>query len=932
MAKKRKYSKKEKSVAAKKALDGKPDEDVIPPPPLYDPHSAKRLSLMLGITANRLGLSRSYASTIHDRLFFPLRLLTLLRKEADAVLCYDPTAPDRFIEGLRTLRKHLPAPSASLANMDKVVRTKRSSRGKYPSAQLVTFEAIAPLYQAAFLASGGNTEIMHEAFGHIASLSHAEQTLESLHRNLGRGGQAALDDQFAWGVASARGPFCGGSSPGRGPEIDPSGNPWGGGPEGDPWGGGPEGDPWGGGPEGDPWGGLPGGWIEPDDPEACDEPAWPILPGDDNSLRLGCEGLLIDIFNSEAPSLKVFGRLRAWADNIESIALEGSCHGDWMVIQGQGFGDPQPDNIALIAHTVNGCRELDVDPSDWSSTEIRVQMPNELISGAVGFYDKLAMNAFNSWVGDMNATATQVLAASTCLGRPLIFPTLQATLAIPCPPQTAVNVIAVGPPAIRYFQGSLGGNSAQTNVVSPGDQLELSWEVENAASLTLSRETAAGPDIPGSNPFGFQQFLAVTGTNSITLEPSSHTSVTSATYRLRAENDCGQVDRSVTFLLSKSPELEIIGIEVTQGMQTPEDDVALVAGKSTVVRLIGTHTMAEMNQPALPGVWGRIRYFNEEFPTGTGWDAPINDSSERPPEADFGARIDLPTSPNLGVTNDTVNFLIPEALCHGVLDIEVELRVQGAGGTDEIEGFSEIVSQRFDGFEFEERKPIRIRYIPVTVDPDTTGTLNMAPGISNPPTNQACRDLIEESLQQIPTTAESISRHDSYSIRISLDRTIIETPFGEFSRSLGYDIFGNSHLEWIRLIRICAFIDITGLLCPEDDDAYWAIIVPTDGGWGRAHIGGLEYLTPYRPITAAHELAHCLNQQHLAVQCPNGSEAPGGTDPVDFENNGMVTGIPFDILNNSALNGTIFDLMTYCSRRWVSAQRWQQMFDFVGPP
>ena len=210
--------------------------------------------------------------------------------------------------------------------------------------------------------------------------------------------------------------------------------------------------------------------------------------------------------------------------------------------------------------------------------------------------------------------------------------------------------------------------------------------------------------------------------------------------------------------------------------------------------------------------------------------------------------------------------------------------------------------------------------------------MTLAPGISNPPTDQECRDLIEESLQHIPTTAESISRHDSYSVRISLQRTIIQTPFGEFSRSLGYDIFGNSHLEWIRIIRLCGFIDITGLFCPEDDDAYWAIIVPTTGGWGRAHIGGREYLTPYRPDSAAHELAHCLSQLHLAVQCPNGRQAPGGTDPADFENAGVVTGVPFDILNNQALSGNVFDLMTYCTTRWVSAQRWQQMFDVLGPP
>jgi hypothetical protein len=262
----------------------------------------------------------------------------------------------------------------------------------------------------------------------------------------------------------------------------------------------------------------------------------------------------------------------------------------------------------------------------------------------------------------------------------------------------------------------------------------------------------------------------------------------------------------------------------------------------------------------------------------------------------------------------------------------VELRVYDAGSSDGIEGYSESVRARFDGFQFRERKPIRIRFIPVTVEPDATGTLNMAAGVSNPPTDEECRSLIEESLQQIPTTAESITRHDSYSIRISLQRTIIQTPFGAFSRSLDYDIFGNTHLEWIRIIRICAFLDFTGQLCPEDDDAYWAIIVPSEGGWGRAHIGGLEYLTPYRAATAAHELAHCLDQQHLGVACANGSTAPGGTDPTDFENSGVVTGVPFDILNNRAGSINDLDLMTYCNNRWTSAQRWQQMFDYVGPP
>ena len=916
---------KKKKKNRAKAVDKGPNADnlqrsLIPQPPLFDEYGARRLSTAIANSAKKLGLSRNYAKGIHDRLFLPLRLLELLHRECEAVLRYDRFSTKRYLLRLNQLPAIGQHADETLEKLRRQTRQKKGIVKRYPRPQLVSFEAIAPLYQAAFIASEGDTRAMNQAFSRIVRLSQAEQTIENLHHTLSAGGMQAMTDQMAWGVAFGRGPFCADGIHDIDPLVDPGGGTWGEGP-----------DAWGDDPQGAPWGGLPGGWGVPEVGGPCDEPAWPPAP-DDETLRLGCEAMLIDIFNGEAPSLRVLGRRSAWADTIESIELEGSCGGDWMVIHGQGFGDTQPDNVALIAHTSQGCKELPVESDNWSDTEIRVELPDDILSGPVGFYDKLGTNAYNSWVGEMNASAARILSASTCLGRPLIFPTLQSTLTIPCPPITEVNTVSVGLPIIRHFHGSAGEPAAETILVSPTEVVELSWEVENASSLTLSRETPAGPDIPGSNPFGFQQFLSVTGSNAIALEPSTHSFIETATYRLRAENDCGHVDRFVTLLLTRRPELEIVDIEVTQGMQTAAGEVALVAGKPTAVRMIGRHAMAEVGLTSLPGVWGRIRYFNEDFPNGTAWDALINNSDARPPEANWGARINLPTNTNLDVTNHTVNFLIPEALCHDNLDIEVELRVYDAGSSDGIGGYSETVRARFDGFQFRERKPIRIRYIPVTVEQDATGTLNMAPGISNPPTEEECRDLIEESLQQIPTTAESIARHDSYSIRISLQRTIIETPFGDFSRSLDYDIFGNSHLEWIRIIRICAFLDITGLLCPEDDDAYWAIIVPSEGGWGRAHIGGLEYLTPYRASTAAHELAHCLNQQHLGVQCANGSTAPGGTDPADFDNSGVVTGVPFDILNNRAGSINDLDLMTYCTSRWTSARRWQQMFDYVGPP
>ncbi|MCU7942630.1 MAG: hypothetical protein KZQ87_08120, partial [Candidatus Thiodiazotropha sp. (ex Cardiolucina cf. quadrata)] len=403
MAGKQKNTKKLKKRVTEKGKEaGKLEPPCQPPPPLFDRQRVKQLSTAIGIAAIKLGLSRDHAQKIHDRLFHPLRILTLLHHECEAVLHYDTRSAGRFLKKLIQLPVFRQNAEDILGELRRFASARHDCDKRLPRASLISFEAIAPLYQAAFIASGGDTKRMNEAFSQLARISHAEQTLERLNRTLTAGEQGAVNDQMAWGLAFARGPFCGDGLPATGPVIDPGGGSWEGSTESDPWGGGPE---------GDPWGGLPGGWEFPEIGGPCDEPAWPPAPDDDN-LRLGCEGILIDAFNAEAPSLRLLGRRSAWADNIDSIELEGTCGGDWMIIQGQGFGDPQPDNIALIAHTSQGCRELEVEPDNWSTTEIRVQLPDNILSGPLGFYDKMATNAYNRWIGEMNTSAARILSAS----------------------------------------------------------------------------------------------------------------------------------------------------------------------------------------------------------------------------------------------------------------------------------------------------------------------------------------------------------------------------------------------------------------------------------------------------------------------------------------------------------------------------------------
>lgn len=144
----------EKKRKRKKSADQLRDT-MIPPPPLYDAQGVKRLSVSLGKAAKRLGLAGNYAKGIHDRLFLPLRLLTLLHRECEAVLRYDPVSTKRFLHRLN----QLPTPGHKgddiLGNLRSLARQQFGFVKHRPRPQLVSFEAIATIYQAAFIASGG---------------------------------------------------------------------------------------------------------------------------------------------------------------------------------------------------------------------------------------------------------------------------------------------------------------------------------------------------------------------------------------------------------------------------------------------------------------------------------------------------------------------------------------------------------------------------------------------------------------------------------------------------------------------------------------------------------------------------------------------------------------------------------------------------------
>lgn len=675
-------------------------------------------------------------------------------------------------------------------------------------------------------------------------------------------------------------------------------------------------------------------------------------PFDENELiREGCEALLIELTNEGLPPVptSVSGGSVAdavWADNIDRIELLGQCAGDTMVIHGHDFGATQPNGVHVVMKVSRHCEIVPVAAANWSDTRISVILPDGVMPGPVGFYDNIkaetARSLYNNEVNRYNDAVRDLMGTSRCLGQPLDIPTFPVapslSKAIPCPPETAVNVIVVGLPVVNSFTAATDSSTGAVVVVAPEDELVLRWDVENADAITV-RE-------------GGQLITDDLSLSSWDLGRSGHEDFGESMYSLIARNVCGESGATVRVIRSQHPRLSIERIEVTQSIQTAENDLPLVQHKPTVVRVYGTHGLDGFaNKDRVDNVTGRMRVRTGSF--WSVWFSPVNGVDANPPDPplpDPAASINLPEDPDPTKIDDTLNFVIPEARCEGTMDIEVEIRVDDFGPPG-APGFDERVSEIFEEVvTFEPRRSLKMLYIPAEFVEDPNGNEEILVVASNPPTEDECRDFLTETFKFLPTMPSSIERLDGIDCVLHADRADIETPWGTFlissgwSESLRYDVEANSILIWLAVLRACEMISFTGVECTEDPDSYWVVIVPVVGSWGQANnIPSREYLTPMTVVTGGHELGHCLNQHHLVgASCHGGGDAMANplestSDPANWDDGGEIptdVAVPFDVIQNQTITDSedgVWDLMSYCdTKRWTTPQRWEMLFDFIG--
>lgn len=596
-----------------------------------------------------------------------------------------------------------------------------------------------------------------------------------------------------------------------------------------------------------------------------------------------------------------------WSTGITSVSISGPCAGSTITIRGSGFGATQPTNTVLLLPTLDGCRGI--TPTSWSDTRIDAVLPARVSSGPVGFGDAAYIAVYNTWAARMNDLEAQ-LARLKCAPRPirLVPPFGQ------CPPSSAINVITAGTPEIVAFTA----NFETVHVLGAGQPLTLRWTVKNAAAVRIDRTSPSGAPFAGSTTL-----FPAPGQTDYAFGPQNHISIGEWVYRITATGACGgPLTRTVVVVTAKQPALTIAQTQVTQSIQAPDHSVKLVAFKPTVVRVLVRHGLGTWGGGIVPGVIGRIRMLRP--PNWSPWIDAANNTN--PMVATPGTSITVPVLPSMNQTNDTLNFILPADWSWGTVAYQLEIRVNGFGATPSFAGYSERVVRSTVSVTYENRRTLQLRYIRVNWNG------------AGAPTDAVCQDTLAAAVPLLPTPSAGIAPVPGQGVHSRSSTTAGEA--GERREML--DDFEDEHncsaweaaFEWL------------GWDCPDDDGAIWVLI---PGGFrpGEAYDipSNVCYTPPSDGPYAAHEIAHCLNQQHVRLPA-TGANAPQGGDPASaWPNNGVLTDVPFDSRGSQtgattlpralSLSGTgVCDVMTYWgtpNNTWPMPRRWQQLWDYIGP-
>jgi hypothetical protein len=532
----------------------------------------------------------------------------------------------------------------------------------------------------------------------------------------------------------------------------------------------------------------------------------------------------------------------SYATGITLLAPNVGCAGQVVSIQGSGFGASQPSGVDVyFPSRSGGCAKATV--RSWSDTAVEVEAPADVGTGCVGF-----VRGGRGGAELTEASLTLAGELESCIGIAAAGAAHRLRTKMPlgivsCPPclPGGANLFRGGPPVIDGFSAN-GGTQV---TVEPNERVTLTWAVRNAVSVWVDRTSSAGPFTPPPVPTpltGSQDVGVFTGTSPVT-----------ARYRLTALGGCGPVTRSVSVDLRARPTLGILGIEVVQAIQRPNNSVSMVEGKRTAVRVyvssgISNGFDAGFGPNVQPDVTGRLT----AFPSG------VNQGFDAGPPFNPGAT--LAAQPGVAINRSNVshslNFEVPLNLVAGTVRLDARVWVKGhemdVGGR--YRAFSSATAT-FLPQATQEVLPILVGDSGLALGPPSLGQFNAS---------------LQGARTRYPIAQTGFI--------VNPPITIGTNPIigHDLTTGLGWNMLVFSLATWVFLPGVpgTPVGGIRAALVPRD--SRYAV-----NGMGTPRVGlSVPAFAAQNglPATFAHEMGHCFGSGHAPCPPPGTPGAPGGID------------------------------------------------------
>lgn len=324
----------------------------------------------------------------------------------------------------------------------------------------------------------------------------------------------------------------------------------------------------------------------------------------------------------------------------------------------------------------------------------------------------------------------------------------------------------------------------------------------------------------------------------------------------------------LTKQINPTGDLQITSVEVTQAIQTAANDVPLVAGRSTMLRIYA------QGQEALPAGSANVNVAISANPVGPAMSStPLEVVSP------------LQAAPSRSVYASTINVALPAAWTTGSYDLTVTIDPQ-----NQVPEGNEANNSYVLHLAFTTVPALRLKIVPVRYT-HTDGHTYPAPS----------QDSISGWIMRtFPLSQVEISWHAAYNFTGNMKDV------ASFSTLL-------SQINTLKKNENA-----------PADQVYYALVPTSDGSlsWFSGGVVGIGYVGSRTAVgldyyngglTAAHEIGHNLGRQHA----PCGGVS--SSDPAFPYAGASIGEYGLDLVTNQVYTPEIGrDLMSYCSPKWVS--------------